>query len=157
MRFFQHVRLAGLLLLGILAVTIASGPSKAMSQQRARPVVTLHCAVTAPQVESLCQALVQRLAAEVPGAVIRRVATPVDDTPMLVALDAAVVSARQMSGRLSWKRGTTARQQGPEVRFDVMDATLSATVYDGFAQGLIRASPDFRLALQTFRDASGTF
>jgi len=149
MRVFEKIRGSAVLCLGGMCFAVLAEQGNAMSQQRARPVVSFSCEVAAPHPESLCQALMQALSQQVPQAVVRSVDVPDGKEALLISLEAEALSRRQMTGRLSWKIGAGPVQRGPEIGFDVMDdAELSATVYDGFARGLIMASPELQQALR---------
>ncbi|EBA14591.1 hypothetical protein RSK20926_01312 [Roseobacter sp. SK209-2-6] len=150
MRLFEQTRLFGPFLGICLFLSGMPEQGAAMSKPETRPVISLSCKVTAPEGERLCQALLQALSKEAPKAVIRRVETaPQDVEGALISLRAEAKSRDQINGRLSWTLAPGAEGNGAEVRFDVMDdAKLSAKVYDGFARGLIVASPELQQALR---------
>ena len=139
---------------------IPAGEAGARSPDHA--VIRLSCA-TAP--EALCQAVIQALAETAARAtgnaaggatgstpVIRRV-PPGQERPARAGdLGLALVlapddSQTALSGHLDWQSAEGARNSGPELRVDVMDATVTPQTYASFADALLRVTPEIARAL----------
>ena len=106
--------------------------------------------------DPLCHALLRALADETGGhAVVRRAApseqAPPRETSIGVYLQIDTMDDNGLIGRLDWQIGTSgARQVGPTVQIDVMDAPLSDVIIERFAQGLLQSTPELQLELARF-------
>lgn len=131
--------LTGLVLGGCLALRCLA-PAEAWAGGGEAPAIRLECRL--PQAaeltpQALCEALEQSLAQLAPG--LRTGGG--DDAPLLVAV---VTQAGRggLTGHLLWQAGTgDAPEQGPEVRFQVMDASLSGPRLRGFTDALLKSAP----------------
>lgn len=137
---------------GAIVMAGMSGMTPLQARQQDRPVIALTCPADLPAADRLCQAMIQALAETSPGHIIRRLdrGEPAPRRPgdMRVTLRLGTVSDHGLSGALEWQPGDAETPQaGPEVHMDVMDATLSPSMYASFAESLIKASTGLVAAL----------
>jgi len=141
---------------GIAAWTGSLQPGQAMAAEpKQETTLRLQCPAEAPEPEALCAALATALQDTLDGSIRIRTsqipasaqlrALPVPEQPDgagTIRLVLTSTGADRLHGHLEWQSGTAPPRQGPEVALDVMDATLSATMYPDFARGLIQITPE---------------
>lgn len=135
---------------GLAAWTGSLQQARAMgAEPESRAALLLQCPAGAPDPKALCTALTTALQDALGGAAAAPRIQPSQIPASAqtagsgsIRLVLTGVSADQLRGHLEWQSDSAPLRQGPEVALDVVDATLSATMYSGFARGLIQATPE---------------
>jgi hypothetical protein len=142
-------------LLGGLAMSDAStamgttGTSTGTSQQRARPVIAVHCPdpqgpISKSLSAELCRAVQAQLQQIAPTSVVRatnQAQVPPMPGSLLVQVIVGPQSPIALPARLRWKRQASGGwHTGPEVTLSVSDTQLSAAMMTRLARDLVKIS-----------------
>ncbi|TCK99871.1 hypothetical protein BXY66_3575 [Shimia isoporae] len=131
------------------AVLATSGPmfgdALAIGKTTKQHQMVLSCPMPLPESDKLCRALADGIRAISPDSVLYFAQENLGHASGThVSLVVTSQNHFGIIGHLEWRTASSPKpSKGPEVRFDVMDTTLSAEFFPHFVQGLLEATPEF--------------
>lgn len=136
-----------------LAAGLGAMTTDAVARVPEQPIVVVDCRLGESGDDALCRAMMDAIAAlAAPTAVLRHADAPgpLRDADLGVTFVLDHRDDMGLAGHLEWQVGSDGtRHSGPVVRLDVMDTTVSPSLYPGFARSLLQVDPGLSATLQT--------